>query len=133
MIKIILALYLFAIMLLISACSNELPPDLEGKLTASYGNGSGQVRKMQFEVAGAGQVLPEERQEGFETLLCFKVRYEKQIYHNDATGVNSFWSPAVKSGIIKNKGNIWNWEDLLSEATWQKHACPGVWERKEEF
>lgn len=98
-----------------------IPEDVKNEILSTYTSQPKDFRNVQLEITGAGNVLPDEKNQGVDTIVCFKIRKESYIGGDN-------WRPDVTSHIAQRIGNYWGSNQVYSEDKWNRHSCPGKFE-----
>lgn len=120
-----------------TALQQQIVADAEESFRARAGHSPNlEVQGTSFELAGFGNILPNEKQQGVEELICGKVKVnwssitfvqwfdENQIAHGEQRDVVGTY---IRNYIIDRTGDYWKFS-TVSDSQWKMHSCPDIWE-----
>lgn len=114
----------------------EISDDVKETIILKYGRmdcvkQDAWYRNCELEIVGAGEILPKERAEGADAVVCFKIRYMRNKDKSNYRNIE--WEPAVLSGVTWRIGDQWLWNNrsyifFNAESDWLQHSCPEPFE-----
>lgn len=123
----------------VAPATPTLPQELQNNvIQGRMRSPEGIYQNFQFRMMGRGQVLPEERAQHIDEVVCYRVTFEhasptvpgsrsKRIGENGRMiRWELEWAALTESLIAKRAGDVWT--SPLSDVTdseWFEHSCPG--------